>query len=167
MQQPYRVLMVCLGNICRSPTAEGVFRHVVVEAGLGERIHVDSAGTHDYHVGKPPDTRSSHHASLRGYDLSSLRARQVSGADFGRFDLILAMDRQNLALLEQQCPEVSRHKLRRLMEFAPAELGDVVPDPYFGGQEGFELVLDHIEAACAGLLTHVQSELLRTQERSI
>lgn len=154
----YAVLFVCMGNLCRSPTAEGVFRHVVREAGLQDRIHMASAGTHDYHVGSPPDERSCHHASLRGYDLSGLRARQVQAADFERFDLILAMDWQNLALLEDDCPPEHRHKLRRLMEFAPAGLGDVVADPYYGGRQGFETVLDHVEAACEGLLAHIRRE---------
>src|SRR5688572_13027216 len=100
----YSVLMVCTGNICRSPTAEGVLRHRVREAGLADRVHIDSAGTHDYHVGSPPDERSSHHASLRGYDLSDQRARQVQPADFERFDLILAMDNGHMELLEDDCP---------------------------------------------------------------
>lgn len=155
----YAVLMVCMGNICRSPTAEGVFRHLVQREGLQDRIHIDSAGTHDYHVGSPPDERSSHHASRRGYDLSALRARQVQPADFERFDLILAMDHENLALLEEDCPLQHRPKLRRLMEFAPPGLADVVADPYYGGKQGFETVLDHVEAACEGLLRHVQAEL--------
>jgi protein-tyrosine phosphatase len=151
--------MVCMGNICRSPTAEGVFRHLVRREGLEGRIHIDSAGTHDYHVGSPPDERSSHHASLRGYDLSDLRARQVQALDFERFDLILAMDHENLALLEEDCPPQHRRKLRRLMEFAPPGLGDVVADPYYGGKQGFEAVLDHVEQACEGLLGHVKAQL--------
>ena len=155
----FSVLMVCMGNICRSPTAEGVFRHLVREAGLADRIRIDSAGTHGYHVGSPPDERSAHHASLRGYDLSALRARQVAAPDFERFDLILAMDRENLALLEEECPPAQRHKLRRLMEFAPEGLGDVVADPYYGGKQGFETVLDHIEAACEGLLEYIRQNL--------
>ncbi|MES2940325.1 MAG: low molecular weight protein-tyrosine-phosphatase [Pseudomonadota bacterium] len=155
----YAVLMVCTGNICRSPTAEGVLRHLVHEAGLQDRVRIDSAGTHDYHVGAPPDHRSSHHAALRGYDLSDLRARQVSRRDYERFDLILAMDLGHVELLLEECPPQYRHKVRRLMEFAPPGLGDEVPDPYYGGKDGFELVLDHIEAACANLLVHVRSEL--------
>jgi protein-tyrosine phosphatase len=155
----YSVLMVCMGNICRSPTAEGVFRQLVRQAGLHERVHIDSAGTHGYHVGAPPDERSAHHASLRGYDLSDLRARRVHSADFERFDLILAMDWENLALLQEDCPRAHQHKLRRLMEFAPEGLSDVVVDPYYGGNQGFETVLDHIEAACEGLLRHVRREL--------
>lgn len=155
----YAVLMVCMGNICRSPTAEGVLRHLVAEAGLRDHIHIDSAGTHGYHVGAPPDERSTHHARLRGYDLSDLRARQVKPVDFARFDLILAMDHDNLALLQEDCPAEHRAKLRRLMEFAPPGLGDVVADPYYGGKQGFETVLDHVEAACEGLLLHIRSEL--------
>ena len=151
--------MVCMGNICRSPTAEGVLRHVVREAGLAHRIEIDSAGTHDYHVGSPPDRRSQHHASLRGYDLSELRARQVHRLDFERFDLICAMDWDNLEHLEEICPPAHRHKLKRLMEFAPPGLSDVVADPYYGGQDGFEMVLDHVEAACRGLLQHIKPQL--------
>jgi protein-tyrosine phosphatase len=157
--QQYAVLMVCMGNICRSPTAEGVFRHLVEQAGLQDRVRIDSAGTLDYHAGSPPDHRSSHHASLRGYDLSALRARQVQPLDFARFDLILAMDRENLEWLRRKCPPQHQHKLRRLMEFAPAGLGDEVADPYTGGPQGFETVLDHVEAACEGLLQQVRSSL--------
>jgi protein-tyrosine phosphatase len=151
--------MVCTGNICRSPTAEGVLRHRVRAAGLDGQVHIDSAGTHDYHVGSPPDERSCHHASLRGYDLSDQRARQVQPADFGRFDLILAMDNGHMQLLEEDCPPQHRHKLRRMMDFAPAGLADEVADPYYGGKLGFETVLDHIEAACDGVLRHIQSAL--------
>src|SRR5689334_8074942 len=104
MAQQYAVLMVCMGNICRSPTAEGVFRHRVKEAGLQDRVHIDSAGTLDYHTGSPPDARSCHHAALRGYDLTELRARQVHPKDFQRFDLLLAMDEQNLRWLRRYCP---------------------------------------------------------------
>lgn len=155
----FTVLFCCMGNICRSPTAEGVFRHLVHAAGLQDEVHVDSAGTHGYHVGAPPDDRSCHHAALRGYDLSQLRARQVHRRDFERFDLILAMDWDNMELLEEQCPPEHRHKLRRLMEFAPPGLGEVVADPYYGGRQGFETVLDHVEAACRGLLEHVQGRI--------
>lgn len=155
----YSVLFVCMGNICRSPTAEGVLRQRVRQAGLESAIHIDSAGTLDYHVGSPPDARSCHHARDRGYDLSSLRARQVQPRDFGRFDLILAMDWQNLQELQALCPPEHAHKLRRLMEFAPPGLGDVVADPYYGGHAGFETVLDHIEQACDGLLVHLRNSL--------
>jgi protein-tyrosine phosphatase len=155
----YSVLMVCMGNICRSPTAEGVLRHLVVQAGLQDKVHIDSAGTLDYHAGSPPDERSARHARQRGYDLSSLRARQVHALDFERFDLILAMDWQNLEELQSLCPPGQEHKLKRLMEFAPAGWGEVVADPYYGGRDGFEHVLDHVEAACQGLLSHLRDAL--------
>ena len=155
----YSVLFICMGNICRSPTAEGVFRHLVREAGLHDVITTDSADTHDYRVGSPPDERSQHHARRRGYELSDLRAREVSPLDFARFDLILAMDHENLERLREDCPPQHLPKLRRLMEFAPAGLSDVVADPYYGGKQGFETVLDHIEAASTGLLAHVRREL--------
>ena len=151
--------MVCMGNICRSPTAEGVFRHLVEQAGLQARVRIDSAGTLDYHAGSPPDPRSSHHAGLRGYDLTAQRARQVKRQDFDQFDLILAMDSANLDWLRKYCPRELRPKLRRLMEFAPAGMGEDVDDPYTGGPQGFETVLDDIEAACQGLLRHVTAEL--------
>ena len=158
MKQRFSVLMVCTGNICRSPTAEVVLRHKLEHAGLGERVHVASAGTTDYHVGAPADDRSARHAHLRGYDLSGHRARQVQAADFERFDLLLAMDLGHLEELQDACPRQHRHKLRRLMEFAPAGLADEVADPYYGGTKGFETVLDHVEAACDGLVRHIRSE---------
>lgn len=158
-QATYAVLMICMGNICRSPTAEGVLRHLVREAGLEPRVFIDSAGTLDYHAGSPPDERSQRHAARRGYDLSSLRARQVHLRDFERFDLVLAMDWQNLQELLELCPPAHHHKLRRLMEFAPAGLGEVVEDPYYGGHDGFERVLDHVEQACRGVLNHVSAAL--------
>jgi protein-tyrosine phosphatase len=153
------VLMVCMGNICRSPTAEGVLRHLVREAGLHERIHIDSAGTLDYYSGSPPDERSRAHALRRGYDLSSLRARQVAAADFERFDLILAMDWTNMAALKALCPPRHLHKLRLLMEFAPRGSSEVVPDPYAGGRAGFERVLDDIELGCRGVLIQLDQAL--------
>jgi protein-tyrosine phosphatase len=143
-----RVLFVCTGNICRSPTAEGVLRHLAKEAGM--EVHVESAGTGDWHVGHPPDERAQHHARSRGYDLSAQRARQVSPADFERFDLIVAMDRGHLRLLERQCPREHRAKLRLLVA------GCDVPDPYYGPPEGFERVLDMVEAACRGLLQELK-----------
>jgi protein-tyrosine phosphatase len=159
MAASFSVLMVCMGNICRSPTAEGVLRHLVREAGLEKLIHVDSAGTLDYHVGCPPDERTQAHAHRRGYDLSRLRARQVEALDFERFDLILAMDWRNLEELREACPPRHQHKLRRLMEFAPAEMAEVVSDPYYGGREGFEKVLDQVEQACRGLLVHLRDRV--------
>lgn len=159
MSKPYAILFVCMGNICRSPTAEGVLRHKVRQAGLEGRVLVASAGTHDYHPGEPPDERSQHHARKRGYDLSAQRARQVRAADYGDFDLILAMDWDNLAMLEADCPAPYAHKLRRLMEFAGLEGVEVVPDPYHGGAAGFETVLDQVEKACDGLISHIRNRL--------
>ncbi len=155
MPARFFVLMVCMGNICRSPTAEGVFRHLVVQAGLQRHVHVDSAGTLDYHIGAPPDARSCEHALRRGYDLSGLRARQVSAADFDRFDLILAMDWQNLRALRQGCRPDHLHKIQRLMAFAPAGCRAEVVDPYYGPAEAFDAVLDDVELAGSGLLRHV------------
>ena len=163
MQANYSVLMVCMGNICRSPTAEGVLRHLVREAGLEDQIHIDSAGTLDYHVGSPPDARSQKHAQKRGYDLSEQRARQVNARDFEKFDLVLAMDWQNLEELQELCPAEHRHKLKRLMEFAPPGVSDVVADPYYGGKDGFERVLDHVEQACEGLLIHIRAALQQSR----
>jgi len=145
------VLFVCTGNICRSPTAHGVFLHMLREAGLAERVRVDSAGTHDYHVGEPPDRRTQDHARRRGYDLSMLRARQVSRADFERFDRILAMDRSHLAILRRLAP-AQFEGLGLFMDYATASPGREVPDPYYGRGDGFERVLDMIELAAAGLL---------------
>jgi protein-tyrosine phosphatase len=148
-----RVLFVCTGNICRSPTAAGVFADLVRKAGLEEAIQVESAGTHDYHVGSPPDLRAQHHARQRGYDLSALRARQVRRRDFAEFDLIVAMDRSHLGILEDNCPEEHRAKLRMLIP------GRDVPDPYYGGPEGFDRVLDLVEGACLGLLHEVREKI--------
>jgi protein-tyrosine phosphatase len=157
-----RVLFVCTGNICRSPTAEGVFRSLVERAGLADRIGADSAGTHGYHVGEPPDPRTRAAASARGYDLSGLRARRIAREDFGRFDLVLAMDRDHHAILDRFAPPTGRHKLRMLMEFARRSATDEVPDPYYGGPDGFELVLTLIEDAAEGLLEHLRRELEAT-----
>lgn len=161
----FRVLMVCMGNICRSPTAEAVLRHKLAQAGLEAVVEVDSAGTHAYHLGRPPDERSQKHARDRGYELQHLRARMVAESDFERFDLLLAMDWDNLALLEERCPPNAdaRHKLRRLTEFvsplSPLAGAQTVPDPYYGGPAGFDAVLDLVEAACDGVLVHVQQRL--------
>ncbi len=166
MEAPIRVLMVCMGNICRSPTAEAVLRHRIDEAGLSGFLEVDSAGTHAFHVGNPPDERSQMHARLRGYELGALRARRVSDADYQAFDLLLAMDWDNLSLLEQGAPDDAavRRKLRRLVDFIPvddARAGaQVVPDPYGGGPDGFEDVLDLIEAACDGLIEHLRMRVV-------
>ena len=151
-----RVLFVCMGNICRSPTAHGVFQKLVAQHGLGEVIEIDSAGTHDYHIGKPPDERAQAVARKRGIDISGLRARMAESADMDRFDYVLAMDEDNLALLHSICPAGREHKLRLFLEFAP-HLDQVnVPDPYWGGASGFDRVLDMIEDAATGLLDDIQ-----------
>lgn len=154
-EAPVAVLMICMGNICRSPTAEGVLRAKLAAAGLADRVQVDSAGTHAYHAGDPPDGRAQAHAARRGYDLSAARAREVRAEDYERFDLLLAMDWDNLALLQGDCPAGAERKLRRLMEFAPGAGSEVVPDPYYGGPQGFERVLDLVEQACDGLIAHL------------
>ena len=147
-----RVLMVCMGNICRSPTAEAVLRHKLRAAGLHARVAVDSAGMIDHHRGSPPDPRAIRHAALRGYDLASLRARVVEPADFERFDWMLAMDEANLRWLRKQLPAGATVRTELLLEQAP-QLGlTEVPDPYYGSPAGFERVLDLIEAGCDGFL---------------
>jgi protein-tyrosine phosphatase len=155
-----RVLMVCMGNICRSPTAEAVLRHKIAVAGLADEVEVDSAGTHAWHAGSPPDPRSVVHARRRGYDLTALRARAVMPADFENFDFILAMDWDNLSLLEAQCPPHCRPKLGRLTQHARRHRTDVVPDPYQGGATGFEHVLDLVEDACDGFIVLLRAEKL-------
>lgn len=147
-----RILFVCMGNICRSPTAEGVVRARAERMGVAERFEFDSAGTHGYHIGNPPDKRARQAAEERGIDLSSLRARQVSASDFTGFDHILAMDRDNLDMLRQACPAEHRHKLGLFLGYSARFDEDEVPDPYYGGPEGFQRVLDLIEDAAAGLL---------------
>ena len=157
---PIKVLFVCLGNICRSPTAEGVFRQHVKEAGLTGCVVVDSAGTGDYHLGERPDPRACWAASRRGYDLAALRARQVSTEDFSNFDYVLAMDEQNLHTLKQLAPADHAHKVKMFTEFCSN--GECsVPDPYTGGPQGFEFVLDLVEDAAQGLLRHIRVELAR------
>ncbi|MEJ2515256.1 MAG: low molecular weight phosphotyrosine protein phosphatase [Gammaproteobacteria bacterium] len=156
-----RILFVCMGNICRSPTAEGVFRKLVTDAGLQDRIHVESAGTHGYHVGAPPDRRAASAARARGFDLSGIEARRVSPDDFDQFDLIVALDSDNYGHLSGMAPRDARAEIRRLMDFASEGSGRDVPDPYYGGLNGFELVLDMVEDACAGLLREASSRLGR------
>ena len=156
-----RVLFVCTGNICRSPTAEGVFRKLVADAGLAASVAADSAGTHGYHVGEAPDARAQSHARRRGYDLSALRARRIESEDFDAFDLIVAMDREHHAILARFAPPSTGHKVRMMLEFARRTGGEEVPDPYYGGPDGFELVLDLIEDAAEGLLDHLRAEFTR------
>jgi len=148
-----RVLFVCMGNICRSPTAEAVFREVVRQEGRGIDVHVDSAGTHAYHVGEPPDSRAIVAARRRGIGMDSLRARVVSREDFLRFDYLLAMDRQNLEHLQRLAPAGHRARLQLFLDYAPEAGLSEVPDPYYGGETGFERVLDLVEAASRGLLS--------------
>ena len=144
-----KVLFVCTGNICRSPTAEGVLRRLAELERLN--VHVESRGTHDYHVGEPPDERAQEHAKRRGYDLSAQRARHISRRDFEEFDLVLAMDRGHLRILQRLCPPQHAGKVRLFLQEAD------VPDPYYGGAEGFEQVLDLVEAACRGLLHEMRA----------
>ncbi|MFA6016124.1 MAG: low molecular weight protein-tyrosine-phosphatase [Gallionellaceae bacterium] len=150
------VVFVCMGNICRSPTAEAVFRHYVEQAGLSENIHIDSAGTHDYHIGDAPDGRTQRAALRRGYDMSRLRGRQVEAQDFSRFDYMLAMDEANLAILQRLRPADARSHLGLFLEFAQNHQEREVPDPYYGGADGFERVLDMVEDAAQGLLQHLR-----------
>ena len=158
-QDAVSVLFVCMGNICRSPTAHGVFRHRVTAAGLGDRILVESAGTHAYHVGHPADDRSQAAALARGYDLGDLRARLVSPRDFSRFNYILAMDEDNLAELKRNTPEGSAVQPNLFMDYSAKFTGREVPDPYTGGPQGFEAALDMIEDASTGLLEAIKKEL--------
>jgi protein-tyrosine phosphatase len=145
------ILFVCMGNICRSPTAEGVFRHHAEQSGIVDRLHIDSAGTHAYHAGEPADRRARAAAERRGISLEGIRARRVVVEDFERFDHILAMDEDNLSRLQAESPDEHRHKLRLFLEFAAGQ-EDEVPDPYYGGAAGFERVLDLVEEASRGLL---------------
>lgn len=141
-----------MGNICRSPTAEGMFRHLLEERDMADRFVVDSAGTHAYHVGDPPDPRAIEAAAARGIDLRGIRARQVKRDDFERFDLLLAMDDDNMAILARKCPGAYQDRLQRLLAYAPDTRRRDVPDPYYGSGNGFEEVLDLVEAASRGLL---------------
>ncbi len=147
-----RVLFICMGNICRSPMAEGVFRHMVAQAGLQDVVTVSSAGTHAFHEGDAPDKRAQVAVEKRGYSISDLTARKVRPEIFDQFDLILAMDWDNLSALQQQTVTPGQHKIQLLMRFATDHESATIPDPYYGGQGGFEQVLDYIEDACAGLL---------------
>ena len=156
MKKKVSVLFVCMGNICRSPTVHGVFRSLVEREGLGQEILVDSAGTHAYHVGNPPDRRSQSAAQRRGIDLSDLRARQVEADDFHKFDFIVAMDQDNYISLSSICPDGMHDRLHMLMDFTSQMLTREVPDPYYGGAAGFERVLDLVEAAAEGLLAEIR-----------
>src|SRR5688572_23813823 len=158
MSRPIRVLMVCTGNICRSPTAEGVLRRKLVDAGLADRVVVESAGMVDYHAGSPPDHRAQQSALRRGYDLSKQRARRLRPADFEAFDLLLAMDTDHLDRLLDSCPGPLADRIKLLMDYSPTRpRGTSVPDPYYGAPAGFERVLDMIEEACEGLLQDLRA----------
>lgn len=154
-----KVLFVCLGNICRSPTADGIFREIIKREKLDQKIIVDSAGTGDWHIGKAPDSRTVAAAKLRGYDLSILRARQVITADFDEFDYVLAMDNANLRDLHSLRPTHFSGYLGLFLDFGSRKTHREVPDPYYGGNDGFELVLDLVEEAAEGLLTHIRQRL--------
>ncbi len=158
---PVRVLFVCTGNICRSPTAAGVFTALAATAGLAGRVQADSAAIMDYHVGEAPDPRSQAAARRRGVEIGPMRARQVETEDFDRHALILAMDRGHLAALARACRHSQRERLRLFLDFAPRYGLQDMPDPYYGGAQGFEQVLDLCEAAGAGLLDHIRQHLLR------
>lgn len=158
MQKKIKVLFVCMGNICRSPTAEGVFRHLVSEQKLQDLFEIDSAGTHNYHSGATPDLRAQKAAKERGLDLSKQRARQVKPEDFERFDYILAMDSDNHAILMTECPVEHQHKIHYFLSYDPSLNLREVPDPYYGGQYGFERVLDLTEAAARAFLKTVRAE---------
>lgn len=153
----HRILFVCLGNICRSPMAEGVFRHVAEQRCLIPPVEVDSAGTGSWHIGDPPDSRAQRAAAGRGVDLSTQRARQVNAGDFTGFDFVLAMDRANISALRRIAPDSSTADIRLFLDFAPDAGTDEVPDPYFGGADGFAHALDLIDAAARGLADHIET----------
>lgn len=153
-----KVLFVCMGNICRSPTAQGAFEKVVKDAGLEKKILIDSAGTHAYHVGESPDTRSQMAAKKRNLDLSKQQARKVSLTDFEEFDYILAMDSDNYSSLRIRCPQEYLYKIQLFMDYAPENGFKEVPDPYYGGEKGFELVLDLTMSASKGLLETIRRD---------
>lgn len=150
------VLFVCTGNICRSPTAEGVFRALIEQHGLSDRIMIDSAGLYGYHIGEAPDHRSIKAAQARGYDISGLRARRVRPSDYSEFDLILAMDRGHYREMIAACPPANHERIRMFLDFAPGFNGADVPDPYYGQADGFDRVLDMAEAGANGMLTHLR-----------
>ncbi len=158
-----KVLFVCMGNICRSPTAESVFRHVVAAARLTTQVEIDSAGTHGYHVGETPDPRMQQAALRRGYNISNLCGRQVGVDDCHRFDYILVMDRTNLRDIQRLCPSAQRHKVTLFLSYGHRFLADEVPDPYYGGAGGFDYVLDLVEDAAQGLLAKLK-EIVTTAD---
>lgn len=152
------VLFVCMGNICRSPSAQGVFEKFVDDNGLKSQFSIDSAGTHSYHVGGKPDSRSSQAAMMRGIDIRNQRARKISGIDFDSFDYIVVMDNDNHMNAKMICPKQHQNKIYKMMDFSPSSKYTEVPDPYYGGDQGFELVLDLLENASIGLLDNILSK---------
>jgi len=156
----YRVLFVCMGNICRSPTAEGALRQMLADTAPDLSVFIDSAGTHAYHVGHPPDPRACRAAQRRGIDISSLQARKIDAADYARFDLIIAMDRLNLAAMKEQAEQQFHGRIKLLLEFVPEFEQQDVPDPYYGGASGFEHVLDLVEAANRALIAHIRESIV-------
>ena len=154
-----KVLFICMGNICRSPTAHGVFRQIVAAKGFQDSIDVDSAGTHAYHVGNSPDSRSVQAALLRGVDMRDLTARQLDDYDFEEFDYLLVADKDNYCLTIEACPKEHRHKVKFMLDFATHTSLEEVPDPYYGQGNGFERVLDLLEDACEGLMIELEKEL--------
>jgi len=159
-----KVLFVCTGNICRSPTAEGVFRHMLHKEGMDKWVHADSVGLQGYHIGNPPDHRSQQIAGKRGYSLSGLRARRLNKNDFENFDLILAMDKGHLEHMRRHCPPEYSERIRLFMAYAPHNQHDEVPDPYYGSIHDFEFVLDLIEEGSKGLIEALKNN--KTELRS-
>lgn len=159
-----RVLLVCMGNICRSPTAEGVFRQLLLEKEIADKVEVASAGTHAYHIGEAPDQRAQQAAARRGYDLSRIRARKVVPPDFEYFDMILAMDRKVLEELRLICPPEQFERLGLFMDYSAAFGKDEVPDPYYGSGQGFDLVLDMIQEASQGLVAKIRERFATAQK---
>jgi protein-tyrosine phosphatase len=159
LKESVSVLVVCTGNICRSPTGEGVLRHLAQQRGLADRVRIASAGTHDYHVGQCPDPRTVKHASKRGYDLSSQRAQQLSPAHFHAYDYILAMDRGHMRIIRGMAPKEAKARIGMFLEASAQWKGEDVPDPYYGGVQDFELVLDMVEEAAARWLDRFEAEL--------
>jgi protein-tyrosine phosphatase len=151
-----KVIFICMGNICRSPSAQGVFEKVVVNSGLQDKFFIDSAGTHSYHVGGSPDSRSSQVALGRGVDIRKQKARKISKADCEKFDYIVVMDNDNHMHVKMMCPKQYHHKINKMMRFSPSSKYSEVPDPYYGGDQGFELVLDLLENASIGFLNHIK-----------
>lgn len=156
-----KILFVCMGNICRSPSAQGVFEKLIENKGLEEKYTVDSAGTHSYHVGGKPDARSTQSALKRNINISHQRARKISEKDFEDFDYIVVMDNDNHMNVKMICPKKHHHKIYKMMSFSPSSKYTEVPDPYYGGEQGFELVLDLLENASIGLFQYISDQKVK------